>query len=517
VTELATRSRPSTSVSSFVRLANRRAVRMSDVPVLPIDSFRGAIVGSVADGWRVVSLFGTPETGRSLRLVAVLADDTRGQLRAATAIVGERYPAIASECAQASVFEREMAEQCAVVPEGHPWLKPLRRHPPDHRPDAWVSSSSAFRRDAYPFDGFDGDEVHEVAVGPVHAGIIEPGHFRFHAHGEEVLALEIMLGYQHRGVEPLLETRERLQAALVAESIAGDTVIAHASAFCGAIEALARSHKSARAQSIRGIALELERLANHIGDLGALAGDVAYQPAAAFFGRLRGECLNMLMTLSGNRYGRGLIRPGGVAFDVPAGMARELIGRIERLEQELRPVAELFFGTASVQSRLEGIGTVPRDACVTHGFVGPVARACNVHRDVRHDHPYGVFRYAQIPVATAWAGDVSARALIRWVEIQRSLEFAREQLGALPSGDLRAPCGEPAANAQLVVAMEEGWRGEVAHTVLTDDRGRIRRHKVTDPSFRNWTALALAMPGNQISDFPLCNKSFNLSYAGHDL
>ncbi|MGH7695689.1 MAG: hydrogenase, partial [Gemmatimonadaceae bacterium] len=303
---------------------------------------------------------------------------------------------------------------------------------------------------------------------------------------------------------------------LLSESIAGDSVIAHASACCGALEALARSHKSARAQSIRGIALELERLANHIGDLGAIAGDIAYQPGAAYFGRLRGECLNLLMTISGNRYGRGLVRPGGVAFDITPEIGHEIDRRVKRLEDELRPVAELFFGTASVQSRLEDVGVVTREGCLTHGFVGPVARACDVHRDVRFNHPYGVFRFAQIPVATAWAGDVFARALVRWVEIQRSLEFVREQLAALPRGALRADCGLLRPN-ELVVALEEAWRGEVAHVVLTGDDGEVRRHKVVDASFHNWDALALAMPGNQISDFPLCNKSFNLSYAGHDL
>jgi Ni,Fe-hydrogenase III large subunit len=500
----------------FARLGNRRAVRLADVPTLTIDTFRAAISVAVADGWRIVSLFGAPEDATTLRVIAVVADDERGQLGASSAIVGQRYPAIALECEQAATFEREMSEQCGVAPEGHPPFKPLRRHSPDHMPSGWPALTGEFRRGDYRFDRFQGDEVHEVAVGPVHAGIIEPGHFRFQVHGEEILLLEIMLGYQHRGVERLLETSDMTRALLVAESIAGDSVIAHASAYCGAMEALARSHKSARAQSIRGIALELERVANHVGDLGALANDVAYQPASAFFGRLRGECLNMLMTLSGNRYGRGLIRPGGVTFDIPSEMTRELDGRIRRLEAELRPVAELFFGAPSVQSRLEGVGVVPREACVTHGFVGPVARACKMHRDVRHDHPYGVFRYAQIPVATAWDGDVYARALIRWVEIQRSLEFVREQLDALPAGNARVPFGS-LASSELVVAMEEGWRGEVVHAVLSDASGRIRRHKVTDPSFRNWTALALAMPGNQISDFPLCNKSFNLSYAGHDL
>jgi Ni,Fe-hydrogenase III large subunit len=302
----------------------------------------------------------------------------------------------------------------------------------------------------------------------------------------------------------------------VAESIAGDTVIGHAGAYSGALEALARSRKTARAQTVRGIALELERLANHLGDLGAMAGDVAFAPAAAALGRLRGECLNLLMTMSGNRYGRGLVRPGGAAFDIPPAMAAEMGERLERLREELEPVLALLFGNASVQARFEGVGVVPKQRCGEEGFVGPVARACEVARDVRHDHPYGIFRFAHIPVATAWAGDVLARALVRRLEVQRSLAFAIEQLNALPRGEVRVPCG-PLRPDELVVAMVEGWRGEIVHVVITNSAGRIRRHKVTDPSFHNWGALAMAMPGNEISDFPLCNKSFNLSYAGHDL
>ncbi|HEX5076224.1 MAG TPA: NADH-quinone oxidoreductase subunit C [Gemmatimonadaceae bacterium] len=503
------------------RLANRRAVSIDELPVLPAPALGEALASAVASEWRIVTLFGVPERESSLRLVAVLADDARGRLGAVSSVVERHYPSLAMVCRQAARFEREIAEQCGAIPEGHPSLKPLRRHPPDHAPAAWRDTSEtdergAASRDAYVFTRVAGDEVHEVAVGPVHAGVIEPGHFRFQAHGEEVLSLEIVLGYQHRGVERLLESADRTRSVLVAESIAGDSVIAHASAFCGVVEALARSQKSPRAQAIRGIALELERLANHIGDLGALAGDVAYQPAAAFFGRLRGECLNLLMTISGNRYGRGLVRPGGVAFDIPPAMAREVVRRVERLREELRPVAKLFFDTASVQSRLEDVGVVTGELVRLHGFVGPVARSCDVPRDVRHDHAYGVYRFAQIPVATAWAGDAFARALVRWLEVQRSIEFVLDQVSSLPRGDLLAPCGA-LRPGELVVALEEGWRGEVAHVALTDDAGRLRRHKVTDPSFHNWAALALAMPGNQISDFPLCNKSFNLSYAGHDL
>jgi Ni,Fe-hydrogenase III large subunit len=495
-------------------LRNRRAIPFAAIAVEPVERFGQSVTDAVAGGWRIASLFGTPDGSGRTRLVAILADDAQGELGVTSAVVGDRYPALTPACPQAHAFERELAEQCGVVPEGHPSLKPLRRHPPDHlEPGRHVEVSD---REAYPFFRIAGDEVHEVAVGPVHAGVIEPGHFRFQAHGEHVLSLEIVLGYQHRGIEGLLERVGRDRGMLVAESIAGDTVIGHGGAYCGALEALARSRKPPRGQTIRGIALELERLANHIGDLGAIAADIAFQPAASYLGRMRGECLNLLMTLSGNRYGRGLVRPGGAAFDVTPTMAAEMRDRLQHLGEELGPVLTLLFETASVQARLEGVGVVPRSACVEYGFVGLVARACELPRDVRHDHPWGIFRFAHIPVATMWAGDVLARALVRRLEIQRSLEFTIEQLGALPKGPVRVDCG-PLRPNELAVAMVEGWRGEIVHVVITDDTGHVRRHKVTDPSFHNWAALGLAMPGNEISDFPLCNKSFNLSYAGHDL
>ena len=495
-------------------LRNRHALPLAALAPEPVDAFRDGVLDAVKEGCRIVSFFGMPDAGDHTRLIAILARDGDGWLSAASTVIGESYAALTPDCPQAHAFEREIAEQCAVVPEGHPWLKPLRRHLPDHR--AAGRDAVVVDPHGYVFSRLAGDAVHEVAVGPVHAGIIEPGHFRFQAHGEEILSLEIMLGYQHRGVESLLETVDPVRSVLIAESIAGDTVIGHAGAHCGAIEALARSRKSPRAQTIRGIALELERMANHIGDLGAMAGDVAFQPAAAFFGRLRGECLNLLMTLSGNRYGRGLIRPGGVVFDLPEEMIAVMTDRLERLREELHPVARLMFDNGSVQARLEGVGVVTSRQCVDLGFVGLVARSCEVARDVRHDHPYGIFRFAHIPVAAVWGGDVHARALVRWIEVQRSHAFVLEQLAALPRGELLAPCG-PLQPDAIVVAMQEGWRGEIAHVVVTDDRGGIRRHKVTDPSFHNWSALEVALPGNQISDFPLCNKSFNLSYAGHDL
>jgi Ni,Fe-hydrogenase III large subunit len=497
-----------------IGLRNRRAVPLAAVPREPVNRFRQWVIDGVRRGWRLIALFGMPDTAGQTLLLAVLADDEAGVLGACATVVGDSYSALTPDCPEAHLFEREVAEQCAVDPIGHPWLKPVRRHPPDH--SAPGIDLPPFDRERYPFFQIAGEEVHEVAVGPVHAGIIEPGHFRFQAHGEQVLFLEIMLGYQHRGVERLLETRGRVEAALVAEAIAGDTVIGHAGAHCAAIESLARSRKTPRAQTIRGIALELERLANHIGDLGAIAGDVAYQSAAAYFGRMRGECLNLLMTFSGNRYGRGLIRPGGVAFDLTPAMADEARNRLTRLAEEFSPATDLMLGNASVQARLEGVGGLSPEKCVELGLVGPTARACGVARDVRHDHPYGVFRFVHIPVSTAWAGDVLARCLVRRLEILRSLEFVIEQLEHLPAGAVRVECGALRPE-ELAVAMTEGWRGELIHAVITDPAGAIRRYKVVDPSFHNWPGVAAAVPGNQISDFPLCNKSFNLSYAGHDL
>ena len=494
-------------------LRNRRSVPWSSVPLESIDGFRATVLGATSAGWRLIAFFGVPEVDVT-RLVAVLAADDRGELGATSTQVRGHYPALTPDHPPAHLFEREIAEQCGVVPDGHPWLKPVRRHPPDHRP---ASLPADTERPEYPFFRVEGAEIHEVAVGPVHAGVIEPGHFRFQAHGEEVLFLEIVLGYQHRGVERLLETLERVPAMRVAESIAGDTVIGHAEAWCGALEALARSHKSPRAQAIRGCALELERLANHIGDLGAMAGDIAFAPGAAFFGRLRGECLNLLMTISGNRFGRGLVRPGGAGFDVPPAMAAEARERLQSLRSEFVQVADVMLENGSVQGRFEGIGVVTASDCAALGCVGPVVRACGVARDVRYDHPYGIFRFAQIPVATAPSGDVAARAVVRRLEVERSIEFVIEQLGALPRGEVRAPVAERLVPGELAVALVEGWRGEIAHVALTDTAGGVRRWKVKDPSFHNWSALAAALPGNAISDFPLCNKSFNLSYAGHDL
>jgi Ni,Fe-hydrogenase III large subunit len=489
-------------------------VPLRNIPDLSIAEFRTAIFSAVNAGSTLAALFGmSAAADKSIRLIAVLADSATSSLSIVSTEVEESYPCLTLECPQAHWFEREIAEQWQVHPEGHPWLKPIRFHAPYR---IGKRSSPAPVPGVTDFFTMAGAEIHEVAVGPVHAGIIEPGHFRFQCHGEHVFHLEIALGYQHRGIERALIGGPGKRTIHLMETLCGDTSIGHSMAYCEAIEALAGTAVSARAQVLRGIALELERLANHTGDLGALAGDVGYLPTAAYCGRIRGDILNLMAMLCGSRFGRGMIRPGGVGFDLERHLAAEVKQRLEVALKDLHGAVALLWNAPSVQARFEDTGTISSQTCRALGLVGPAARACGIERDIRQDFPSGIFRFAQIPTSKWHSGDVFARAWVRWLEIQRSGAFVQEQLSSMPEGSIRSAAG-PLVPDSLVVSLVEGWRGEICHVAITDSRERFAHYKVVDPSFHNWMGLALAMRDQQISDFPLCNKSFNLSYCGHDL
>lgn len=503
--------------TTIPRFANTQPVPVDEVPLLAVSEFRQTIIDEVRKGKRLSALFGQPAT-EGVRLWCVLAHDEMGCLQLLSSVVDDQYEALTPQCPQAHWFEREIAEQWGVRPVGHPWFKPIRFHRSYRKGrDAWGRGE---RDQILPcvtdFFQVTGSEIHEVAVGPIHAGVIEPGHFRFQCHGEKVFHLEISLGYQHRGVEQALVGGPHKRTLHYMETLAGDTTIGHATAYCQALEALAGIEPPVRAQIIRGVALELERLANHTGDMGALAQDVGFLPTSAYCGRLRGDYLNATALICGNRFGRGLMRVGGVGFDLDLDRCKQLRERVGVSLEEVEGATSLLWDSPSVTARFEETGAVSAKACADVGLVGPAARACGVDLDVRHDFPSGIYRFAQIPVSSCDSGDVFARAYVRWQEIRRSSEFIASELHALPDGAARTPIGSLAPNS-VVVSLVEGWRGEICHVAITDEGGHFAAYKIVDPSFHNWFGLALALRGQQISDFPLCNKSFNLSYCGHDL
>lgn len=497
-------------------LNNGGCAPLTKVPGLSIQEFRNNILDGVQNGARLAALFGCPESS-SLRLLAVLAWKDTSKLSVVSTVVKDRYPALTPDCPQAHLFEREIAEQWSIEPTGHPWLKPVRFSPP-HK---WAGSGPVPTDPGVcgvtDYFQVEGDEIHEVAVGPVHAGIIEPGHFRFQCHGETVHHLEISLGYQHRGIENAITGGPDKRTIHYMETLAGDTTIGHATAYCRNMEALTGTRVSARAQVIRGIALELERIANHIGDLGALAGDIGFLPTMSYCGRIRGDALNLTAMLCGNRFGRGLIKPGGVNFDMESEVVAAMRQKLQLIVSEAQAAVDLLWKSTSVLARFEIAGAIDRETARSIGLVGVAARACGLKQDVRHDFPYGIYQMAQIPVVTWQDGNVMARALVRWQEVEHSAAFILDHLNALPKGSISVDTGRLMVEPHLALALVEGWRGEICHVAVTGKTGQYHCYKIVDPSFHNWFGLAHAMRGQQVSDFPLCNKSFNLSYCGYDL
>ena len=489
---------------NWLKTTNNTKINLKDIPEMSMTDLRVQIIEL---NKRPVAFFGKDWGMARVKLFVVLADDKAGELYVSSALFAadeKAYECITNEIPSFHIFEREFYEDFGIEPLNHPWLKPVRRN-----------------QDKYPFFEMQGEEVHQVGVGPIHAGVIEPGHFRFMCNGETVYHLEIMLGYQHRGVEELMLTQPSNQ---LAESVCGDSVIAYNTAFSQVMELLKGVNVSDKAQLIRKLALEMERAAIHIGDLGAIAGDIAYLMGASVFGVTRTLVINTMLEFSGSRFGRGLITTGGVNFDLDDEKIERAIKTFAKVEKDVDRMAKTMLKNSTVMSRLEKTGTISTERAIEAGFVGMAARAAGVELDSRFDFPDKWIKELDIENKPFnGVGDVNSRFKLRYKEVMQSLSIIRkifEKLKEFKNEPIN--CGYEVMNKEnakdaFVISIVEGWRGEVVHIALTDGSGALSKYKIKDPSFNNWFALALAVRNNGISDFPLCNKSFNLSYCGNDL
>jgi Ni,Fe-hydrogenase III large subunit len=384
------------------------------------------------------------------------------------------------------------------------------------RPSSVVRRPSSPSR-SYSFLQVEGEGVHEIPVGPIHAGIIEPGHFRFSCLGEVITNLEIRLGYQHRGVERRLTEIPWPQARFFAEAASSDTAVGNALAHAVALEELLGVEAPPRAEALRTMALEVERLASHLGDLGGLSADVGYSAGAAIFARLRGAALGLGELLTGNRLQRGYVAPGGVTRDLEPGSRAAFATALSDLTRQATASLPLVLEHPAVIERMEDTGRVSPSLARAFGLVGPAARASGSDYDARAVFRHGRYpEHAPVP-ARRDSGDVLARAQVRGREILASLSLLAAWVGDLPQSPVRVPIDGLRLAGGAGVGIVEAWRGELIHWVTAGDDGRIERYAIKDPSFNNWTGLAIAVRGNLVADFPLCNKSFNLSYSGNDL
>jgi Ni,Fe-hydrogenase III large subunit/Ni,Fe-hydrogenase III component G len=439
-------------------------------------------------------------------------------------VPGERpeFPSLATRSFAASRFEREIHDLYGLVPIEHPDLRRLALH------QFWPEGYYPLRRDTvartdfvdegqpFPFRRVEGEGVFEITVGPVHAGIIEPGHFRFSVDGETILRLETRLGFVHKGVERLFETLPFPRSWALAERVSGDTTVGHALAYCQALEALAGCRVSARAARLRVVLLELERLWNHVGDVGMIINDTGFAFGHAHCFRLREELLRVNERLTGHRLLRGAIVPGGVAGPVASADLDAATRDVQRLVGEFLEIVRVCLDNTMVLERLQGTGRLTQTTARQMQVVGLAARASGIDADARRDAPFAAYGELEVRPAVHAGGDVWARTVVRIDEVREASRLIALATAHMPDGAAATPFG-PLSTATHALGIVEAWRGPVMYWVLTDAAGHLARVKVADPSFRNWPALEYAVLGNIVPDFPLCNKSFNLSYSGADL
>jgi Ni,Fe-hydrogenase III large subunit len=496
---------------------NPGQVSLKDIPDLTYNNFSDQTAALLENHSNHCLNYFVYDTGGLMKFIILIGNDVSHKIFIYSHHITTDIKSLGSltkRCFQLHVFEREIYEKTGIEFEGHPWLKPVR-YPTDRHE---TGSSMA----DYPFYKIDTEELNEVGVGPIHAGIIEPGHFRFLCHGEKVLHLEIQLGYQHRGIENLfVQKNNMIRRSILSESIAGDTAVGHSLAFSQLAEAMSGTDPGRQTGIERIVGLEMERMAIHIGDTAALCGDVAYQLGQVACEALRTIVINTMQDWCGNRFGKGLVRPGGSYWHLNRESAGLIRSRLTEVHYRFMEVTSLIYSNSGILARFENTGHVSSRQAYLAGAVGMAARSCGIPRDIRHSHPFQAFNGFPYHPVILEHGDVFARALMRKAEFERSWKIVSNLLDA-SDNESKITETKPDYNLKfkpgiLGVSLVEGWRGEICHSSVTDENGRIVHYKIKDPSLHNWLVLALAVREQEISDFPVCNKSFNLSYCGNDL
>jgi len=499
-------------------LAGAPGARAVDVSAA---EWRQAALDLAASGARLHALW-TESRERTTVRASYLGDGFLLLVTLALHAAETTYPNLSDLFPAANRMQRAAADLTGVRAQDtdtRPWL----RHaawPADYFPlasgGAEVPRGGELRSDDYAFVRVTGDGVHEIPVGPVHAGIIEPGHFRFSVVGEKVLRLEERLGYVHKGIEQLFLRLPLIAGQRLAARISGDSAVAYSWAYCQALEGLAASTIPVRAAYLRALALEAERIANHLGDLGALGNDAGFAFGLAQLSRLKELWLRATQKALGSRYLLDFVVPGGVAVDAGREAVEELAACARAVDAEVKVVRDIFDEHAGVRDRFVGTGIVTSDLATRLGLVGLAARASGVARDLRVDLPSEPYARLGARKIVRTEGDVAARVAVRFDELTESARLVTSIAADLPSGSVRTDIVTPPAGTTAIGAVE-GWRGPVLVALTAGEDGSISRCHPHDPSWQNWPALEHAIIGNIVPDFPLINKSFNLSYSGHDL
>ncbi|HOK38629.1 MAG TPA: NADH-quinone oxidoreductase subunit C [Bacteroidales bacterium] len=494
-----------------IEIKNNETQLLKEIPELTLQEFYDEFNILNSPNFHCVNYFAV-ENGDRINLYSFIADDQNQSIKSFSTAInkGEEVKSLTGIFPGMHCYEREISERFEIEFFDSKYSKPLRF--PYNRKNLKQNIGD------FPFYEIESHELHEVGVGPIHAGIIEPGHFRFICNGEKVLHLEIQLGYQHRGIEDLFTKNNNIiYQTKLAESIAGDSVVANTLAFAQIIESLSNVNIDKSLNIERTVALELERIAIHTGDLSALCTDVAYQFGTVVFQDLRTIIINTFLSWCGNRFARKLLKPGDTDFPLNNEIKEKILKNLAEYESRFHEMAELMFNLPSVLTRFENVGVVTKEQAEDMMFVGMAARTCGLLRDIRHSHPFAAFIDEKINPVVLYSGDVMARAKLRYLEIIESLKYIKALLSKHDDKRVQNKIEFRFNPNSICLSLTEGWRGEICHVGITDNQGKISHYKIKDPSLHNWFALALAVRNNDISDFPICNKSFDLSYCGFDL